>query len=129
MTIGLLSPVQDFTSLKAAIDAGADAVVGGHPHVTQDVEQYHGKPIIYSLGNFVFNGFTDQANNTGWLLRLDVDHQGARSWRTYTANIDKKGIPHPASNAKESCWERGQLEASACSSHLHPRPEGQSFTR
>jgi poly-gamma-glutamate synthesis protein (capsule biosynthesis protein) len=99
---------------RMMIDAGADAVIGGHPHVTQDVEQYHGKPIIYSLGNFVFNGFTDQANNTGWLLRLDVDHKGARSWRTYTANIDKNGIPHPASNSYESCWERGQLEASTC---------------
>jgi poly-gamma-glutamate synthesis protein (capsule biosynthesis protein) len=99
---------------RLMIDAGADAVVGGHPHVTQDVEQYHGKPIIYSLGNFVFNGFTDQDNNTGWLLRLEVDLKGARSWRTYTANIDKKGIPHPALNANESCWERGQLEASGC---------------
>jgi poly-gamma-glutamate synthesis protein (capsule biosynthesis protein) len=31
------------------IDAGADAVIGGHPHVIQETEQYKGKPIIYSL--------------------------------------------------------------------------------
>lgn len=36
------------------IDAGADLVVGSHPHVLQGVEYYRGKPIIYSLGNFVF---------------------------------------------------------------------------
>lgn len=36
------------------IDAGADLVVGSHPHVLQGVEYYNGKPIIYSLGNFVF---------------------------------------------------------------------------
>ncbi|MDB5920493.1 MAG: poly-gamma-glutamate biosynthesis protein, partial [Massilia sp.] len=50
---------------RLMIDAGADAVVGGHPHVTQDVEQYRGKPIIYSLGNFVFDGFSSLDNNTG----------------------------------------------------------------
>lgn len=36
------------------IDAGADLVVGSHPHVLQGIEFYQGKPIVYSLGNFVF---------------------------------------------------------------------------
>lgn len=36
------------------IDAGADLVVGSHPHVLQGIEYYKGKPIVYSLGNFVF---------------------------------------------------------------------------
>ena len=36
------------------IDAGADLVIGSHPHVLQPVEYYQGKPIVYSLGNFVF---------------------------------------------------------------------------
>ena len=39
---------------KQYIDAGADLVVGSHPHVLQGIEYYKGKPIIYSLGNFVF---------------------------------------------------------------------------
>lgn len=38
------------------IDAGADAVVGGHPHVVQGIERYKGKYIVYSLGNFAFGG-------------------------------------------------------------------------
>jgi poly-gamma-glutamate capsule biosynthesis protein CapA/YwtB (metallophosphatase superfamily) len=38
-----------------AIDAGADMVIGHHPHVVQDCETYRGKPIYYSLGNFVFD--------------------------------------------------------------------------
>ncbi len=37
------------------IDAGADAVIGAHPHVLQGIEFYNGKPIFYSLGNFIFN--------------------------------------------------------------------------
>ena len=36
------------------IDAGADLVIGSHPHVLQGIEYYKGKPIVYSLGNFVF---------------------------------------------------------------------------
>ena len=39
----------------AYIDAGADAVIGSHPHVLQGMEYYNGKPIFYSLGNFIFN--------------------------------------------------------------------------
>lgn len=39
---------------KRLIDAGADMVIGAHPHVLQGIEYYQGKPIVYSLGNFVF---------------------------------------------------------------------------
>ncbi|MFR5602452.1 MAG: CapA family protein [Lachnospiraceae bacterium] len=39
---------------KQYIDAGADLVIGSHPHVLQGLEYYKGKPIVYSLGNFVF---------------------------------------------------------------------------
>jgi poly-gamma-glutamate synthesis protein (capsule biosynthesis protein) len=37
------------------IDQGADLVIGHHPHVIQGMEIYHGKPICYSLGNFIFD--------------------------------------------------------------------------
>jgi poly-gamma-glutamate synthesis protein (capsule biosynthesis protein) len=40
---------------RALVDAGADAVIGHHPHVVQGVEFYRGAPIVYSLGNFVFD--------------------------------------------------------------------------
>ena len=40
---------------QAAIDAGADLVIGHHPHVVQTLEKYNGKFIFYSLGNFVFD--------------------------------------------------------------------------
>lgn len=38
----------------AAIDQGADLVLGHHPHVLQGIEKYQGKYIVYSLGNFCF---------------------------------------------------------------------------
>ncbi len=40
---------------KEYIDAGADLVIGAHPHVLQGMEYYNGKPIVYSLGNYMFN--------------------------------------------------------------------------
>jgi poly-gamma-glutamate synthesis protein (capsule biosynthesis protein) len=96
------------------IDAGADAVVGCFFHVIQDTEIYRGRPIVYSLGNFVFDGFTKANNNTGWLLRLELDREGARAWRTDLAHIDRQGIPHPAPATEGTCWERGKAEASPC---------------
>ena len=40
----------------AAIENGADLVIGEHPHVLQGIETYQGKKIVYSLGNFCFGG-------------------------------------------------------------------------
>lgn len=40
---------------KQYIDAGADLVIGSHPHVLQGITYYKDKPIFYSLGNFIFN--------------------------------------------------------------------------
>lgn len=41
----------------ALIEGGVDAVIGHHPHVIEDVELYRGKPIFYSLGNFIFDQY------------------------------------------------------------------------
>lgn len=49
-----LEDVQLETS-KQYINAGADIIIGGHPHVLQGLEYYDGKPIVYSLGNYWFN--------------------------------------------------------------------------
>ena len=38
------------------IDSGADMVIGHHPHVLQGIEEYKGKKIVYSLGNFIYGG-------------------------------------------------------------------------
>lgn len=80
---------------RIMIDNGADAVVGGHPHVTQDIEVYKGKPIFYSLGNFVFDGFSDDDTRTGWLLRITLAGDGSLDWRVREAKIDTLGVPRP----------------------------------
>lgn len=99
---------------RLAIDAGADAVVGGHPHVTQDIERHRGRPIFYSLGNFVFDGFEEPAARRGWLLRLELDRQGVRAWRTVVARIDSSGSPRPSRRDPGLCWSRGDSKPAPC---------------
>ena len=51
---------------RALIRAGADAVIGHHPHVPQGIEYLDGKPIVYSLGNFVFKQGQAWTNRALW---------------------------------------------------------------
>lgn len=55
---------------QAMIDAGADMIIGSHPHVIQPSEVYKGKYIYYSLGNFVFDQYFDENVQTGLLLSV-----------------------------------------------------------
>ncbi len=98
---------------RTLIDAGADAVVGGHPHVTQGAETYRGKPIIYSLGNFVFDGFERPAEKRGWLLRLTLNKRGVHAWDTVAADMDAEGIPHPVAVATP-CGKAGDATVGSC---------------
>lgn len=61
----------------AFVDAGADVVVGHHPHVLQGIERYKGAVIAYSLGNFVFQNATEPERYTG-ILRVGFAADGDR---------------------------------------------------
>jgi poly-gamma-glutamate capsule biosynthesis protein CapA/YwtB (metallophosphatase superfamily) len=50
---------------RSVIDAGADALIGHHPHVIQGIERYRKGVIVYSLGNFVFGGNSRNTYTTG----------------------------------------------------------------
>lgn len=73
------------TMCRAFVDAGADIVVNIHTHCPQGIETWHGKPIVYSLGNFYFpNVWTDTYDPksfwyTGYMARFQVDKKGAFS--------------------------------------------------
>jgi poly-gamma-glutamate synthesis protein (capsule biosynthesis protein) len=64
------------------IDQGVDLIVGGHPHVIQNKEIYHGKSIYYSLGNFVFDQYFSDETQEGLLLKINFTFSPAFSnWR------------------------------------------------
>jgi poly-gamma-glutamate synthesis protein (capsule biosynthesis protein) len=99
---------------RLMIDAGAAAVVGGHPHVTQGADVYKGRPIIWSLGNFVFDGFELPAAKVGWLLRISVDKRGVVEWDTLEAHMDEAGTPTPRPGARTPCGRRGGPAPGLC---------------
>ncbi len=61
---------------KRLVDAGADLVVGSHPHVFQTVAVYNGVPIIYSLGNFLFDQAFAVDTQVGAILGATVSQSG-----------------------------------------------------
>lgn len=67
---------------KQYLDAGADLVVGSHPHVLQGIEYYNGKPIVYSLGNFLFGSSIPRTA----LLQVEIE-AGNDGYRTQLSLI------------------------------------------
>ena len=79
---------------KKYIDAGADIVVGAHAHILQGIQFYKDVPIVYNLGNFIFNA---QTIDTG-ILEINISKQGTASYKfvpavqknCYTEIVDGK---------------------------------------
>ena len=93
------------------IDAGADLVIGSHPHVLQPVEYYNGKPIVYSLGNFVFGSSIPSTI----LFKVVLDGGGDPGdgdpmylfWRIHTAEIKSMQMKTAGRQRKERRTEHG----------------------
>jgi poly-gamma-glutamate synthesis protein (capsule biosynthesis protein) len=71
------------------IDAGADIVIGNHPHYVQAMEVYKGKPIWYALGNFVFDQTWSEQTEEG--LTLELSFNGAtlvQAWMHPTLDLN-----------------------------------------
>jgi len=54
------------------IDAGADLIIGHHPHVVQNIEIYKNKIIFYSLGNFIFDQYFSESTQQGLAVGLEM---------------------------------------------------------
>ena len=67
------------TLAHLAIDEGADVVVGHHPHVVQGIDEYKGKMIAYSLGNFCFGGNTHPTEMDTFIFQKKFILDGKRN--------------------------------------------------
>jgi poly-gamma-glutamate synthesis protein (capsule biosynthesis protein) len=84
-----------------AIDAGAAAVFGHHPHILQGIEQYKDGVILYSLGNFTFGSYSKQAQVSA-VAELTFDGQRVATLRLYPINVNNFEVefqPKPLSGA------------------------------
>ena len=77
------------TLAHLAIDEGADVVVGHHPHVVQGIDEYKGKTIAYSLGNFCFGGNTHPTEMDTFIFQQKFILDGKRN----ITNSEYKVIP------------------------------------
>lgn len=64
----------------AWVEAGADLIVGSHPHVVEDWEEYSGVPIFYSVGNLIFDQLFSKETQQGLLLKGGFKSNGSLSW-------------------------------------------------
>lgn len=81
-------PQIDFA--HAAIDYGADLVIGAHPHWIQIIEKYKDKYIFYSLGNFIFDQEWSQDTKEGLVLKVSLEGQIAINPPLNTSNFREK---------------------------------------
>lgn len=88
---------QDMAHL--AIDSGADAVIGHHPHWVQEIEQYQGKPIYYSLGNLVFDQMWSEATQKGLVVKLTYFGQNLIKQEQFPIKIFDHGQPAETPNS------------------------------
>ncbi len=84
---------------RELIDAGADLILGHHPHVLQGLEFYKGRPIVYSLANCIFDQ-NDELNKEGMLLTLH--YEGSKLQRVWAlpTYMYEKGQGRPAIEEK-----------------------------
>jgi hypothetical protein len=90
----------DIARAHAMIDAGADGVFGHHAHRLQPMETYHGRPIAWGLGNFVWPTQSAEATRTA-VAEFVVDPDGSVRGCLLPARIAAPG--HPVLTAERSC--------------------------
>lgn len=74
------------------IDAGADVIFGGHSHRLQPLDTYRGRPIFFSLGNFVWPHLSEEGSTTG-VAEVRVTPKGRFTARLLPADVVSDGHP------------------------------------
>jgi len=91
---------------RAFIDAGADLILGHHPHVVQSIEEYNGKLIFYSLGNFVFDQYWSEMTQIELGVGIVLDEaDGSLKTRAYLFPMQsEKSQPRLMSPEEYKSW-------------------------
>ena len=89
--------ITERSELRTAVDAGADIVIGHHPHVLQGIELHKNKLIAYSMGNFLFDQYI-YSTQGGMLLYVWLDGEELHRAEVVPMNINGY-VPTPATGA------------------------------
>ncbi len=90
----------------AAIDAGADAIVGHHAHMVLGVEFYKQRPIFYSVGNFAFDMSHHYFRPETVVIKCDIECSGLRNFRLlpFMANPARQPCPADERGTQRMAW-------------------------
>lgn len=89
------------TLAHRAIDAGANLIIGHHPHVIQDVEIYKNSPIFYSLGNFIFDQYFSKDTMKGMVLSATFENKELKEAKILTSIQNNKYQPEGLIDEKD----------------------------
>jgi|GEM_PF-671865 len=78
---------------RAAVDAGATFIIGHHPHVIQEIEEYNGGLIAYSLGNFIFDQYFSEHTMRGMMLSIEMQDKNTWSHHPFVVELDRTYQP------------------------------------
>jgi LAS superfamily LD-carboxypeptidase LdcB len=106
------------TLAYAAVDAGADMVIGHHPHVVQETEYYKDKFIAYSLGNFIFDQYFSDATMQGLLVDAEIEQHSIKSISLKIIELDKTGNKYQPKEIRDATdadfLKKGVVAAQTC---------------
>lgn len=106
---------------RAAIDYGADMVIGAHPHWVQVTEQYKGKYIFYSLGNFIFDQEWSQDTKEGLAIKVSLLSKDAQPLQP--------SLTDPTKAARTTQVEQIELIPVIIERYSTPRPANEEEAR
>ena len=101
------------------LDAGADAVIGHHPHVLQPVVYNGEKLVAFSLGNFIWEPRQHMGGETG-VLQVDFEGDRVVGWSFHPHLLDGDGVPVPADSGPRVERIRDIIDEGDCGPHRPP---------
>jgi len=81
---------------RAAVEYGADLVVGNHTHVVQAIQEIDGVPVFYGLGNFVFDQTWALDHQQGVILQVTFEGARLQGYELIPTHVDGDGLVHIA---------------------------------
>ncbi|MBP6925877.1 MAG: CapA family protein [Candidatus Pacebacteria bacterium] len=99
------------------IEAGADVVVGHHPHVAQEIEKYQDGWIIYSLGNFIFDQKFSEQTMKGLMAEVIIQDGAVASLGSHIVRLNENYQPGVDLEGKYEYVDGAELEAAHVESH------------
>jgi poly-gamma-glutamate synthesis protein (capsule biosynthesis protein) len=98
----LLQSIGQRSLAHELIDAGADLILGSHPHVVEGIEIYRNRPIFYSLGNFIFDQYFSTGTQQELMVKIGVNDSAFTAELIPLQSIQSQPMPMAPNEA--SAW-------------------------